>query len=135
MSYDILKQVGVMVSFSMKSNPITPSSYSNVKVVANADHSVASMMADVAAMVASGSPHFPDENADFTKLQYLIFKTDSDGGSLTAIPISWIEESSIVRTGKVNRVITIRNMNSELDSKIIKALRMLGIDDFTIEEK
>lgn len=135
MSYDVLKQVGAVVSFSMKSNPVTPASYSNVKIVAIADYNVASFMGDVAALVASASPYFPDENSDFTKLQYLIFKSGSDSSSITAIPIPWIEESSIVLSGKVNRVITIRNMDSNLDGKLVKALRMLGIDDFTVEEK
>ena len=132
MSYDILRQPGRVITFDTRPTSILPLRYTNVEVVGIVGYAIALSIEDISAKYQQILPFLPDMNKDFARAEYVIIK--HNGGDIEVLALAWIEESTITTTSVVNKKITLFNVHSAVDQKIVKMLRLNGFTDYAIED-
>lgn len=131
MSYDLLRLPGNMVSFSTVSNPILPAQYQNVTVEGVVGYRVALGTEDISSKFLRVLP-FVQMGTDPSKAEYVILTHTS--GEIEVLALAWIDEDTIVSTTNVNKIVTLSNVPSSMNEKIMKALRRIGIQNISIED-
>lgn len=132
MSYDILRIPQTMVSFNLRTQPILPSTYSNVVSLGVVGYPLTLGIEDVKAKYVQLLSVFPEMSPSFEKAEYVVIKHTS--GALEVLCTSWIDETTIVSSQNVTRVVRIYNVPTSIDNKLTMSLRLLGLQDFNISD-
>jgi len=132
MSYDLLRKPNQVISFQTKQSPYLPLKYTNVTTEGVVSYGIALSVEDISAKFQQMVTYYPELSTDPTKADFVIIRHNS--GEREVLALQWVDEDTIQSTQRVNKRIDLYGVDSTINERLIKMLKLLNVTDFKITD-